>query len=62
MKVIFLDIDGVLMTENHLLDLNALGKPMSIKGSHIFDPACVENLTRIINATDAKIVLSVIFV
>jgi hypothetical protein len=29
MKIIFLDIDGVLVTENHLLSLQAQGKSMT---------------------------------
>lgn len=59
MKVIFLDIDGVLVTKNHLMQLNDAGKRMTdAQGHHLFDPACVARLKRIIDTTDAKIVLS----
>jgi hypothetical protein len=59
MKVIFLDIDGVLVTKTHLLDMQEQGKPMAdSQGRHLFDPKCVANLKRILDTTGAKIVLS----
>lgn len=41
MKVIFLDVDGVI----------------NYAASGPFDPTCLENLSKIVKATDAKIVL-----
>ena len=59
MKVIFLDIDGVLVTESHLTTLNKSGKRMTDStGRHLFSPECVENLRKILDVTGAKIVLS----
>lgn len=59
MKVVFLDIDGVLVTKTHLLDLQEQGKRMTDAiGRHLFDPKCVANLKRILDVTGAKIVLS----
>jgi len=59
MKVIFLDIDGVLVTRSHLMSLDASGEQITDENNHhLFDPKCVENLKRIVDATGAKIVLS----
>ena len=59
MKVIFLDIDGVLVTKNHLLDALANHRPSAdSNGHHLFDPKCVNALRKIIDATDATIILS----
>lgn len=44
MKVIFLDIDGVMITAH-----STMGR---------FDPACVENLRQILDQTGASIVIS----
>ena len=53
MKIIFLDIDGVL---NYI---EAWDRPENEgKGSKVWDPDCVNELNRIIKETDAKIVLS----
>ena len=58
MKIIFLDIDGVLVTRSYLEKLTASGKSIVDGGMHVFDPKCVANLKRILDATGAKIVLS----
>lgn len=58
MKIIFLDIDGVLVTQSHLESLVAEGKTIHDHFGHLFDPKCVENLRKILEATGAKIVLS----
>ena len=59
MKVIFLDIDGVLVTRSHLTVLLDNGmKSTDSMGRHVFDPKCIDNLKKIVDATGAKIVLS----
>ncbi len=54
MKIIFLDIDGVLV--NH----ETVCKHVTFEGRRFnpFHPACVAQLNRIIEATDAEIVVS----
>ncbi len=49
MKVLFLDIDGVL---------NANGSYKADSESRNLDPRCVANLNRLVQTTDCKIVLS----
>ena len=59
MKVIFLDIDGVLNTEKYIMDL--LHKNLSTQDSDwcdFFDPKCIAKLKEIIDQTGAKIVIS----
>ncbi|NQX65653.1 hypothetical protein HQN90_05880 [Paenibacillus alba] len=51
MKLIFLDIDGVLVTTNSLI-------PSDKYFAHTFDKTCVQNLIEILNATGAKVVIS----
>jgi hypothetical protein len=51
MKLIFLDIDGVLVTSNSLI-------PSNQYFGHTFDKTCVQNLVEILNATGAKVVIS----
>ena len=59
MKVIFLDIDGVLVTRNHLLDMVALGNTgADSNGLHLFDPKCVDAFRKVMDATNATIILS----
>lgn len=55
MKVIFLDIDGVLNTANYTL-INEKSPSNYVFGG--FDPACVNRLNQITKATEAKLVLS----
>ena len=56
--LIFLDFDGVLNTERHYAELKAQGLPYEDKYGHLFDPESVANLQKIIDATDAHIVVS----
>ena len=59
MKIIFLDFDGVMNTvayERYLYK-NEL-QEVDNKGRAIFDPACINNLRKIIVATGADIVVS----
>lgn len=53
-KLIFLDIDGVLVTGKHLSVLHHAGK----KNSQVFDPECVLFFNDLISKTQAKIVIS----
>ncbi len=56
--VIFLDFDGVLNTEQYQARLAVEGKPNKDAWGPLFDPRAVENLRRILDATDAAIVIS----
>ncbi|KEQ25877.1 HAD domain-containing protein [Paenibacillus tyrfis] len=51
MKIIFLDIDGVLVTSRHMVQSKKYF-------GHEFDPECVRNLQEILEITKAKIVIS----
>lgn len=53
MKIIFLDIDGVLINE-----VSAIGTKMSPVCGWLPDPNCVKALNRIVRETDAKICVS----
>ena len=56
--LIFLDFDGVLNTERYYAKLKAQDLPYKDKYGHLFDPESVTNLQKIIDATDARIVVS----
>lgn len=61
MKVIFLDIDGVLNHENHYKWLTETDEPTPLQRVHPyseFNPESCKILNRIIDETNAKIVLS----
>lgn len=59
MKVIFLDFDGVLNTENYQAKLRQEGKPQWDEFGQIFDPEAVENLKMILDTVpDALIVIN----
>lgn len=60
MKIIFLDIDGPLNTERFMIErYEKFQTQINQKDGHnLFDPICVDNLKKIINATEAKIVIS----
>lgn len=58
MKVIFLDFDGVMDTTRYNNYLNYMGLPEHDKYGAVFDPNCIKNLKRIIDATGADIVVS----
>ena len=50
-KIIFLDFDGVMLTDRHQ-------QPLQDEYGAVFDPACVEQLKQIINSTGADIVVT----
>ena len=56
-KIIFLDFDGVLNTEHYQNFLYHEGKPWQNKYGAFFDPEAVAQLKRIIDATNADIVV-----
>ena len=56
-KIIFLDFDGVLNTEHYQGLLQYQGKPWLDEYGAFFDPKAVKQLKRIIDATDADIVV-----
>lgn len=56
-KIIFLDIDGVLNTEYYQRMLQYEGKPWQDGHGAFFDPQAVQQLQRIVDATDAGIVI-----
>lgn len=56
-KIIFLDFDGVLNTEHYQGLLQYQGKPWQDEHGAFFDPKAVKQLKRIIDATDADIVV-----
>ena len=56
-KIIFLDFDGVLNTEHYQGLLQYQGKPWQDEHGAFFDPNAVKHLKRIIDATDADIVV-----
>lgn len=57
-KVLFLDLDGVLNTEDYFASLKDKGLPTEDSFGNLFSPDAVENLRRIIEATGAQIVIS----
>lgn len=56
-KIVFLDFDGVLNTEYYQGLLCYRGKPWKDEYGAFFDPAAVAQLKRIIDATNADIVI-----
>ena len=57
-KVIFLDFDGVLVTDRYQTQLMDDGVQLHVdEYGAKFDPVCVENLRQIIDSTDADIVI-----
>ena len=57
-KVLFLDFDGVMVTDRYQAQLMATNSPLRDDYGAVFDPICVENLRQIIDATDAEIVVT----
>ena len=58
MNVIFLDIDGVINTENNIVFRKETGNRIMDKDGYVFDPVAVGFLKLLIDKTDAKIVIS----
>lgn len=56
-KILFLDFDGVLNTEHYQGLLQYQGKPWQDEYGAFFDPKAVKQLKRIIDATDADIIV-----
>ena len=57
MKIIFPDFDGLLNTEHYQGLLRYQGEPWQDEHGAFFDPNAVKQLRRIIDATDADIVI-----
>ena len=57
-KIIFLDFDGVMVTDRHQSQLMADNSPLRDEYGAKFDPICVENLKQITDSTDADIVVT----
>ena len=57
MMILFLDFDGVMVTDRYQAQLTAVNSPLRDDYGAQFDPVCVENLRRIIDSTDADIVV-----
>lgn len=57
-KVLFLDLDGVLNTEDYFASLKDKGLLTEDSFGNLFSPEAVENLQKIIKATGAQIVVS----
>lgn len=58
LKLIFLDIDGVLNTGQHLAKLRINQQPCADHYGPLFDPNATDNLRKIVDATGAKIVIT----
>ena len=58
MKILFLDFDGVMVTDRYQAQLTATNSPLRDEYGAQFDPVCVKNLRHIIDATDAGIVVT----
>lgn len=57
-KYIFLDFDGVLNTEQYQAKLVVAGKETKDKYGPLFDPRAVAHLKRMIDATNARIIIT----
>lgn len=57
-KYLFVDFDGVLVSDNFIDELKHSGKDYNDEYGAIFNPKCIDNLLEIIKQTDAKIVIS----
>ena len=57
-KILFLDFDGVLVTDRGQKSQLATGGILRDDHGALFDPECVKYLKEIINATDAEIVVT----
>ena len=57
-SIIFLDFDGVLNTEQHQMQLAVTGRLGKDLWGPLFSPTAVVNLRKILDTTDARIVIS----
>ena len=57
-KILFLDFDGVMVTDRYQEQLANTNSPLRDEYGAKFDPVCVENLHHIIINTDADIVVT----
>lgn len=57
-KYIFIDFDGVLVSDDYIRDLTSEGKESNDEFGALFNPQCLSNLQAIVNKTGAKIVIS----
>ena len=57
-KMLFLDFDGVMVTDRYQAQLMATNSSLRDEYGAKFDPVCVENLRQIIDSTDADIVVT----
>lgn len=55
--ILFLDIDGVLNSDNYRRVLHTIGVPLD-QIQNEFDPKCVEAINRILSTTKAQVVVS----
>lgn len=58
MRIVFLDFDGVLNTAHYILVMESRKLQCNDEYGSLFDPASVSYLGRIIDKTDAKIVVT----
>ena len=57
-KILFLDFDGVMVTDRYQEQLTATNSPLRDEYGAKFDPVCMENLCHIIYRTDVRIVVT----
>lgn len=57
LPLVFLNFNGVLNTDWHFAELKGKGLPFKDKYGQLFDPEAVKNLKKIIDDTDAQIVV-----
>lgn len=57
-KYLFVDFDGVLVSDNFIEEIKHLGKDYNDEYGALFDPKCIDNLLEIVKQTDAKIIIS----
>ena len=58
MNIIFLDVDGVLNSINHLKEEYHKNKRPYSGFDYPFDPVCLNNLVSLVNKTDAYLVIT----
>lgn len=58
MNLIFLDVDGVLNSVNHLIKIYKQTHRPHSNFSYPFDPCCLENLKTLVEKTNSKLVIT----